>query len=443
MKKSLFFIGMVLCFGIANSQVVSSRSNSVAEGQKQVVNPNHIPTTVKVSTPKDPIPAGYARIVFTAGDIWGDGTGYQLLMDSNATAYGTTIPATGALTTSGDVDATVYAEFEYKIPTNADGALTTTNIVLSSSITLDVPAGTIDWVVTNPTPGDRMWIAGGGRGDDLVLTDGFIYNFNVTGDSQTGDNVGLNIVDPNLPAPTVTWDFQDGQMPNIFTIYNDQNSVDANISDLFNDGWNVISFDGVEYYAGAPSWFTAVAPADRWMITPMMNLTAGNYLQFDVKSQDASYLESMAVKISTTTKDKSAFTTTLWSEASVPGAFTTHTIDLSAYDGQDVFIAFILNSTDAFIGLVDNIKFLGQVSGINNIETNNYSIYPNPANDLFNISGAQGAKLNIYDAIGRVVLQDNVKSDNQSISISNLNPGVYTVQLINNGQVTSSKLIKK
>lgn len=443
MKKSLFFIGMVLCFGIANSQVVSSRSNSVAEGQKQVVNPNHIPTTIKVSTPKDPIPAGYARIVFTAGDIWGDGTGYQLLMDSNATAYGTTIPATGALTTSGDVDATVYAEFEYKIPTNADGALTTTNIVLSSSITLDVPAGTIDWVVTNPTPGDRMWIAGGGRGDDLVLTDGFIYNFNVTGDSQTGDNVGLNIVDPNLPAPTVTWDFQDGQMPNIFTIYNDQNSVDANISGLFNDGWNVISFDGVEYYAGAPSWFTAVAPADRWMITPMMNLTAGNYLQFDVKSQDASYLESMAVKISTTTKDKSAFTTTLWSEASVPGAFTTHTIDLSAYDGQDVFIAFILNSTDAFIGLVDNIKFLGQVSGINNIETNNYSIYPNPANDLFNISGAQGAKLNIYDAIGRVVLQDNVKSDNQSISISNLNPGVYTVQLINNGQVTSSKLIKK
>lgn len=443
MKKSLFFIGMVLCFGIANSQVVSSRSNSVAEGQKQVVNPNHIPTTVKVSTPKDPIPAGYARIVFTAGDIWGDGTGYQLLMDSNATAYGTTIPATGALTTSGDVDATVYAEFEYKIPTNADGALTTTNIVLSSSITLDVPAGTIDWVVTNPTPGDRMWIAGGGRGDDLVLTDGFIYNFNVTGDSQTGDNVGLNIVDPNLPAPTVTWDFQDGQMPNVFTIYNDQNSVDVNISDLFNDGWNVISFDGVEYYAGAPSWFTAVAPADRWMITPMMNLTAGNYLQFDVKSQDASYLESMAVKISTTTKDKSAFTTTLWSQASVPGAFTTHTIDLSAYDGQDVFIAFILNSTDAFIGLVDNIKFLGQVSGINNIETNNYSIYPNPANDLFNISGAQGAKLNIYDAIGRVVLQDNVKSDNQSISISNLNPGVYTVQLINNGQVTSSKLIKK
>lgn len=443
MKKSLFFIGMVLCFGIANSQVVSSRSNSVAEGQKQVVNPNHIPTTVKVSTPKDPIPAGHARIVLTAGDIWGDGTGYQLLIDADATAYGTTIPATGALTTSGDVDATVYAEFEYKIPTNADGALTTTNIVLSSSVTLDVPAGTIDWVVTNPTPGDRMWIVGGGRGDDLVLTDGFIYNFNVTGDSQTGDNVGLNIVNPNLPAPTVTWDFQDGQMPNVFTIYNDQNSVDANISGLFNDGWNVISFDGVEYYAGAPSWFTAVAPADRWMITPMMNLTAGNYLQFDVKSQDPSYLESMAVKISTTTKDKSAFTTTLWSQASVPGAFTTHTIDLSAYDGQDIFIAFILNSTDAFIGLVDNIKFLGQVSGINNIETNNYSIYPNPANDLFNISGAQGAKLNIYDAIGRVVLQDNVKSDNQSISISNLNPGVYTVQLINNGQVTSSKLIKK
>lgn len=442
MKKSLFFIGMVLCFGIANSQVVNSRSNSVAEGQKQVVNPSHIPTTVKVSNPKDPIPSGYARIVLTAGDIWGDGTGYQLLMDSNATAYGTTIPAIGALTDSGDVDATVYAEFEYKIPTNADGALTTTNIVLSSSVTLDVPVGTIDWVVTNPTPGAKMWIAGGGRGNDLVLTDGFIYNFNLSL-VGSGDTVAINIVNSNLPAPTVTWDFQDGLMPNVFTIYNDQNTVEANVAN-FVDGWIAVTYDeGINYHAGATSWFTAVAPADRWMITPMMNLTAGNHLQFDVKSQDPLYLESMAVKISTTTKDKSAFTTTLWSQALVPGVFTTHTIDLSAYDGQDVFIAFILNSTDKFVGLVDNIKFLGQVSGINNIETNNYSIYPNPANDIFNISGAQGAKLNIYDAIGRVVFQDNVKSDNQSISISNLNPGVYTVQVINNGQVTSSKLIKK
>ena len=91
---------------------------------------------------KADVPEGYASVTLTVGDVWEDGSGYQMLLDADATAYGSIIPETGGLTASGDADASVYAEFEYKIPENADGAMTTANIVLNNSVTILIPAGT-------------------------------------------------------------------------------------------------------------------------------------------------------------------------------------------------------------------------------------------------------------------------------------------------------------
>ena len=79
------------------------------------------------------IPDGMAQITLTAGDLWEDGSGYQMLLDADATAYGTLFQATGGLTTSGSADASVYNEFEYKIPENADGDLNTSNVVITTA----------------------------------------------------------------------------------------------------------------------------------------------------------------------------------------------------------------------------------------------------------------------------------------------------------------------
>ncbi|MBR4658672.1 MAG: DUF2436 domain-containing protein, partial [Clostridia bacterium] len=109
--------------------------------------------------PVDPPAEGNATVILNVPeDHWQDGSGYQMLIDADANTYGTIIPTTGALTTGGDVPASVYDEFEYKIPENADGALTTSNIVSCASVAIEIPAGVYDWCITNPTPGDRMWI---------------------------------------------------------------------------------------------------------------------------------------------------------------------------------------------------------------------------------------------------------------------------------------------
>ncbi|MFA7081358.1 MAG: DUF2436 domain-containing protein [Bacteroidales bacterium] len=152
MKKGLLFMSLVLGLGVVNAQntnVLLSKDGSAHSEHKQVVNPNHKATTFTVvNNTKDPIPAGHARVSLTAGDVWGDGSGYQLLLDADATAFGVEIPETGgSLTPSGNVPASVYAVFEYKIPINADGSLTTTNIVIDNTIAIDIPAGTYDWVI--------------------------------------------------------------------------------------------------------------------------------------------------------------------------------------------------------------------------------------------------------------------------------------------------------
>ena len=140
-----------------------------------------------------------ATIILEAHDVWQDGSGYQLLLDANATAYGSIIPESGPLTSSGDADAATYAAFEYKIPQNADGATTTSNIVLNGSATITIPAGYYDFCITNPTPGDRIWIAGGddGRKDNFYFDDGKIYHFYISM-NEGYDNVTLNTFNSNL-----------------------------------------------------------------------------------------------------------------------------------------------------------------------------------------------------------------------------------------------------
>ena len=158
---------------------------------------------------------GQAKVTLSVpNDVWGDGSGYQMLLDANHNTYGTVIPETGGLTTSGDAPAATYAEFEYKIPTDADGALDTPKVVdgdKATEVTITIPAGTYDWCITNPSPNDRVWIASengnvGGRQDDFVFEAGKHYTFTVMlDDGSVNDCVNMTFeVDATLAQGDVT-----------------------------------------------------------------------------------------------------------------------------------------------------------------------------------------------------------------------------------------------
>ncbi len=134
--------------------------------------------------------------------IWSDGSGYQMLLDADATAYGDIIPTSGPLTSDCEFDETLYDAFEYLIPANADAACTAENIVAAGqSVTIEIPAGIYDWCIVNPSDGDRMWIASaygnvGGRQNDYEFIGGLTYTFVLSpysDDDWNGDGVDVTI----------------------------------------------------------------------------------------------------------------------------------------------------------------------------------------------------------------------------------------------------------
>lgn len=80
-----------------------------------------------------------------------------------------------------------------------------------------------------------------------------------------------------------------------------------------------------------------------------------------------------------------------------------------------------------------------------NVVASSFNLYPNPANDLINITYEIDAQykvdLEITDVLGRAVMKKGVPSENTSMQISTKNypAGIYHCRIICNGNVTYNK----
>ena len=318
------------------------------------------PTAVKATksvkfnaVPKADVPEGYASVTLTAGDVWQDGSGYQMLLDEDAIAYGTIIPEQGGLTTSGNASAETYAEFEYKIPENADGNLSTANIVINNSVTILIPAGTYDWCITNPTPGDRVWIASsngsiGGRADDFEFASGAAYEF-VVSLGGSNDQVDLIVDDPTAPA-----------IPTDVTVEPTATTgVVSWVPGVNNDTWNLPyssdAQDDVCFYSSSYISGVGAASPDNWLFTPAVGL--GGTLKFDAWQQSATYPDKIMVYVCTNPDWETVDEFVAVSEFIQPAGTTatSYEIDLSEYEGMGVIAFRHYDCTDQWSIYLDNI----------------------------------------------------------------------------------------
>lgn len=273
-----------------------------------------------------------------------------------------------------------------------------------------------------------------------------------------------------MPAASITWDFEnDTVMPAGFTVAS-YDGATAYSTWLFpnNEPWNVKDFSEDIYYGYIPegfeggnniaiaqSWFDendlskSMYPANRWMITPAIHLTSGNYLQWDAMSYEDEYLEDYLVRISTTNTDTASFTT-LYSIYGEEAEWQRRTVDLSAYTGSTVFFAFQLISDDQNLLLVDNIKILGNATIAGNepdpeglaTADNDVRIYPNPATDNIRINAnSQITLVELIDMTGRVVMAQD--GDVKSLNISALTEGIYTLRVVSENGVSLKRVVKK
>ncbi len=135
-------------------------------------------------------------------DIWGDGSGYQMLLDADATMY-TQLAAAMYFDEIGS-----FNDFEYTIPENADYGINPANIVVNNSVAIEIPAGTYDYAIINPDKVSTKWFAGNSgnaesKGDDMVYEAGKMYTYTLSS-SGTGDMINLTITDRNgvVSVPT-------------------------------------------------------------------------------------------------------------------------------------------------------------------------------------------------------------------------------------------------
>ncbi|MFH2141054.1 MAG: choice-of-anchor J domain-containing protein [Bacteroidota bacterium] len=159
-------------------------------------------------------------------------------------------------------------------------------------------------------------------------------------------------------------------------------SEDFEGGDLATAGWTALDVDGDTYFwefwctsttthggtcaLVSQSWDGAPLTPNNYAITPQINLTTASgtvFLEWYVRAQDQTWpSEHYDVKISTTGTAAANFTTQLFHETVLAAGpelnlYWKRTVDLSAYAGQNVYIAFIhTNCTDMFRINIDDVS---------------------------------------------------------------------------------------
>ena len=94
-------------------------------------------------------------------------------------------------------------------------------------------------------------------------------------------------------------------------------------------------------------------------------------------------------------------------------------------------------------GTLDNFGSHSSTLNTNNIVLDTFKMYPNPTNGnkvYFNLS--QDTHIQIYNVLGKLVLNTKLSREQNSINVTDLSKGVYMVKIKTGTQATLKKLIK-
>lgn len=216
------------------------------------------------------------------------------------------------------------------------------------------------------------------EGNTILFSDGFeSYN-----DFETSSIGGWTMLDNDgdstYSSETASW--TNSSYTGTFMVFNPSQTTPS----LEGTIWDSNSGDKGFYCFNATGNVSGTPLNDDYIFTPQINLNGSNSeLKFFAKSLTDQYgLERFQVGVSTTDTDPSSFTyltTSPYEEA--PVTWTEYTYDLSAYDGQNIYITYHVVSADAYAFLLDDVSVTADVTTLVQTEVNTTSA------DQFNILG--------------------------------------------------------
>ncbi len=189
--------------------------------------------------------------------------------------------------------------------------------------------------------------------------------------------------------------------------------------------------------------FAATTPPNNdWFITPQINLQNNSAFIFWAKSVTEQYgLERFNVYLSTTTNSISSFTQiSSGSFIEAPINWTKYEYDLSAYDGQSIYIAIQCVSHDAWAFQIDDL-LIETEAGVNNQISDMIHVYPNPSTGIFTISlPGTNVEISIKNILGQEIYSVVTNSKDTKIDLSNQNAGLYFVEVEIGNRIYTKKI---
>jgi hypothetical protein len=196
---------------------------------------------------------------------------------------------------------------------------------------------------------------------------------------------------------------------------------------------------------------------DEWLVSPSIDLRDANNLSLSFYfngSYHWSVDEYDNCDLTVKARIGNGTWTDLWSEHN-HGEWATyewHSVNISnltAYEGQNyVRFAWVYTGNDGANFNVDNIILKGNVEetiNIDNLQSDfqNISVFPNPTSGNFSINSDKEYIMTIYGINGKKI--DNIKifEGINSVDIDDYEAGIYIINLKNDLEILSFKIIKK
>ena len=171
-------------------------------------------------------------------------------------------------------------------------------------------------------------------------------------------------------------------------------------------------------------------------------------MSFKARAHDSSpFDDGFALKISTTDVQKISFSTNLLTVDHAPFAALSGVaptvVDLSAYKGQTIYLAWVNTYTEGNVLSIDDITVTsnGTLAAAGTKTGKISAVYPNPVTDSFGISNAEDVvSVAVYDASGRMVKEYGKE---QKYDVSSLASGTYQVVIERSSGTETKTIIKK
>jgi len=222
------------------------------------------------------------------------------------------------------------------------------------------------------------------------------------------------------------WEVENGGDPNPWVL----------ITDSGNTFWN-LSFNTVAH--------------DDYLYSPKFSVVDGVTDAFNFKGWNPNTTWPEVIDVLVVDASDNSLIATLATDLNLPepdattGEATTFTYDLSAYEGQDVRIAFYSSTTDQNVARLDDFTldaFSTLGTATNTLE--GFTLYPTIVKEELNFRSQNKVEaITVFNLLGQKVFSGAPNTNNSSINLSKLRPGVYVVKVSAEGKTGSYKIVKE